>query len=119
MRQIHDMCCAGFGAKPRNEIAERIDSAGWGLFVLWVGVSLLLDVGWGIGFLGVGILTLSLQVLRRSLGLGFEGFWVLVGSGFTLAGIGELRTIDVSLIPILLMAFGVFVLVSAVTRARG
>ena len=65
MRQICDMRCTGFGSEPQSEIADRIDSLGWGLFFLWIGGSFLLDVGWGIGLLGVGILTLAKQALRH------------------------------------------------------
>ena len=113
------MPCRPFKAGRENKVAGRIDSAGWGLFFLWVGVSLLLDLGWGIGLLGVGILTLAMQVVRRGFGLELEGFWVLFGGAFTLAGVWELAAMDVSLGPVLLMGLGVVVLVSALRRARG
>jgi len=113
-----EMRCPGFGTEPRHGIAERLDKTGWGLFFLWVGASFLFDVGWGIGLLGVGVLTLAMQGLRRGFGLELEGFWVLVGSGFTLAGVLELGAINVALLPILLMAFGVYVLASAIRRTR-
>lgn len=118
MRHICEMRCPAVGAEPRNEIAVRLDSTGWGLFFLWVGVSFLLDVGWGIGLLGVGILTLAMQALRRAFGLQIQCFWVVVGSGFTLAGVLELGAIDVAILPILLMAVGVLVLVSAFRRTQ-
>jgi hypothetical protein len=119
MQRMCNMPCGGFWTGRENDVARKIDSARWGLFFLWVGVSLLLDLGWGVGLLGVGILTLAMQAVRRGFGLEHEGFWVLVGGAFTLAGIWELAVIDVSLAPILLMAFGVVVLVSVLRRARG
>lgn len=118
MRRLCDMRCPGFRVQPGNEIAARIGGAGWGLFLLWIGVSFVLDVGWGVGLLGVGILIFSMQMLRRGFGLEFEGFWVLAGCGFTLAGIWELEKIEISLLPILLMIFGVFVLASALRGTR-
>ena len=116
MRWTCDMPCAGFGSGRRSEIAGRIDSAGWGFFLVWVGISFLLDVGWGIGLLGVGILMLVMQVVRRSFGLAYEGFWLFVGGALTLAAVWELAAIDVSLGPILLMGLGTAVLVWALRR---
>ena len=117
MRNICNMSCAGLA--PRNEVAGKIDSTGWGLFFLWVGVSFLLDLGWGIGLLGVGILTLAMQVVRRGFGLEYEGLWVLVGGAFMLAGVWDLAAINVSLAPILFIGCGVIILVSALRRKRG
>jgi hypothetical protein len=110
------MPCGGLGSGRQSEIAGRIDSAGWGLFFVWVGVSIQLDVGWGIGLLGVGILTLVTQVVRRGFGLAYEGFWLFVGGAFTLAAVWELAAIDVSLGPILLTGLGMAVLVWALRR---
>jgi hypothetical protein len=110
------MPCAGFGSGRPGDIARRIDGAGWGLFLLWVSVSLLLDVGWGIALLGVGILTLVMQVVRRGFGLEYESFWFFVGGAITLAAVWELAAIDVSLGPILLVALGTAILMWALRR---
>lgn len=118
MSRICDMRCPCFGAEPRSGIARRIDGVGWGLFLLWIGLSFLLDLGWGIGLLGIGVLTLSMQALRRAFGLVLEGFWVMVGIAFTVAGVLQLGAFDVSLLPIPLVLFGAFVLVLALRRTK-
>lgn len=118
MRQMTDMPCCGFRLRTRNDIAGRIAGMGWGLFLFWVGASFLFDLGWGVGLLGVGILTLTMQVVRRSLGLQLEGFWLLAGGAFTLAGVWKLAAIDISLGPILVMALGIVVAVSALLATR-
>lgn len=52
------------------DLDRKLDAVGWGLFFVWIGVALLLEVGWGIGLLGVGIITLGGQAGRRCLGDG-------------------------------------------------
>ena len=64
-------------AAKRN--ANRLGVAGWGLFFIWVGMSLLMDLSWDIGLFGVSAIILLGQAARRSLGLRLEGFWVVVG----------------------------------------
>ncbi|TNF71622.1 MAG: hypothetical protein EP299_11295 [Acidobacteria bacterium] len=109
-------------AKPeaidRSHIAERLDSMGWGLFFLWVGVSLLFDFGWGVGLVGIGLITLGGQLARLSFELKLEGFWVVVGVGFLLGGIWELLDAEVSLVPILLILAGLTVLLAGFLPKR-
>ena len=100
----------------RREIARVIDAAGWGLFFAWVGVALLMDVGWGVGLIGVGAITLGGQAARRYYGLKLEGFWVAVGVLFALGGVWELIEVEVSLVPILLIVAGAALLLSALRR---
>lgn len=116
LRWMCSMPCAGFGTRGRSTVAGRIDSAGWGLFCLWIGIAFLLDVGWGIGLLGVGILTLAMQVVRRGFGLECKGFWLVAGGAIALAAVWELAATDVSLGPILFIALGISVLVWALRR---
>jgi hypothetical protein len=110
------MPCPGFGSGRYSETAGRIDAAGWGLFFLWLGTAFLLDVGWSLGLLGVGILTLLVQVVRRGFGLEYAGFWLFMGGAATIAAVWELAAIDVALGPIVLIACGMMVLVWALRR---
>jgi hypothetical protein len=100
----------------RREIARVIDAVGWGLFFAWVGVALLMDVGWGVGLIGVGAITLGGQAARRYYGLKLEGFWVAVGVLFALGGVWELSEVEVSLVPVLLIVAGAALLLSALRR---
>ena len=94
------------------DLARKFDAAGWALFFIWVGIALLMDVGWGIGLLGVGIITLGGQVGRTYFGLKMEGFGVVVGFLFLMGGIWELVQVEISLVPILLIIAGVALLIS-------
>ena len=95
------------GGERRSDLAERLDSLGWALFFVWVGAALLLDVSWGVGLLGVGVITLGGQAARKYFGLQLEGFWALVGSFFLIGGVWELFEITVPLLPLLLIGAGV------------
>jgi len=92
--------------RPKNRIAKRLNAAGWGLFFIWVGMSLLMDLPWGVGLIGVSAIVLLGQVARRSFGLRLVSLWVVVGVLFFLGGIWELYSIDVDLLPILLILAG-------------
>jgi hypothetical protein len=96
-------------------LARKLDAAGWGLFFIWIGIALLANIGWGLGLLGVGIITLGVQAARKYFALTLEGFWVVVGLLFVLGGIWELLSVQVGLVPILLIVVGAVLLVSALT----
>ena len=98
----------------RNPLAAKLDAVGWGLFFIWVGTAFLMDVGPGIGLLGVGIITLGMQVVRRFFDVTLEGFWIVVGVLFIAGGVWELFSVQVPLLPILLLVAGLSLLVSVV-----
>jgi hypothetical protein len=98
-------------------IARRVDAAGWGLFFIWVGVALLAHLGWGVGLLGVGAITVAVQLVRKQLGLAAEPFWVVVGVLFVIGGAAEFVHVQFNLLPVVLILGGFALLVSALRRA--
>jgi hypothetical protein len=108
---------AGAITDPRTT-AHRLDSIGWGLFFIWIGIALLANLGWGVGLVGVGIIMLGRQAARRFAALEIEGFWILVGALFVLGGVWEILSIRVGLIPILCIGAGVALLASALFGKR-
>jgi hypothetical protein len=97
-------------------VARKLDAVAWGLFFIWVGVALIADIGWGLGLLGVGAITLGGQLARKYFGLAIERFWVGVGLFFVLGGLWELLGVEVGLVPIMLIVAGVALLLSAMRR---
>jgi uncharacterized membrane protein len=93
-------------------MGKRLDAMGWGLFFIWVGVSLLMDLGWGVGLIGVSVIIFLEQSARKYYGLGIEKFWAVVGVIFLLGGVWELFQVQVGLVPILLIAAGCALLLS-------
>ncbi len=103
--------------RTKIRIAKRLDAAGWGLFFIWVGVSLLMDLSWGVGLMGVSAIVLLGQAARRSFGLRLELFWVVVGVLSFLGGIWEFNRIDVDLLPIVLVLAGGALMLSMFRRS--
>ena len=99
-------------------VAHKLDAAAWGLFFVWVGVALIANLGWGLGLLGVGVITLGGQLARKYFILTVERFWIVVGLLFVLGGVWELLGLQFSLVPILLIVVGVALLLSAVRRVN-
>jgi len=111
-------CRDGQVMTKRGSLHRKLDAAGWGLFFIWTGVAFLMDVGWGAGLLGVGIITLGGQATRRYLGLELEGFWIVVGFLFLLGGIWRIYNVQLGLLPIFCVVAGIVLLASIVGRAK-
>lgn len=123
MRDPWKWCCGPDGKPDFDKMTEFIeqhdragsfDAAGWALFFIWVGISWLADVGWGIGLLGVAAITLGMQALRSVCGVRVEGFWVFIGLGFALAGFWEYFGVQLPLVPFIFIAIGVALLIGRV-----
>jgi hypothetical protein len=95
-----------------HKLGRRLEAAGWGLFFIWVGIALLAHISWGLGLIGVGIITLGGQAVRNYSGLKLNGFSVVIGLLFFLGGIWELLNVQLDLTPIICVAAGVALLVS-------
>jgi len=93
-------------------LAKKLDVAGWGLFFIWVGTALLMDFSWGVGLVGVAVITLGGQAVRKYFGIALEKFWVVCGLLFLVGGLWELYRVEVSLVPFLLIVAGGALLVS-------
>ncbi|UCE66189.1 MAG: hypothetical protein JSU85_15300 [Candidatus Zixiibacteriota bacterium] len=108
----------GKESKPaaKNEWANRLDTIGWALFFIWVGIAFLLDFGFGIGLVGIGVITLGVQIARTRHGLKTETFWIIIGILFILGGLWQLFEPDIPIIPILLIVAGLIVLLSVMRK---
>lgn len=120
------MWSATHGVIPRDprEFEQKVDAAGWGLLLVWVGVAILANVGWGAGILGVGVLALGGQVVRKAMGLRLDGFGMFVGLVATMWGIWQLLDLGVGaktgngFFPILMIVSGAAILASAIRQRR-
>ncbi len=107
-------------ALERAPLEKRLDGAGWGLLFIWVGIALATRIGWGAALIGVGVITLGVQAVRKLMGLALDGFSLTVGALFVAGGILESVHTSVGFVPLLCIGVGVVLLVSAIAgRPRG
>lgn len=102
--------------RDREHSHRQLSAIAWGLLFVWVGVAVLFDVGWGYGLLGVGAIILGSQVAHLMVGeFRLDWFSTIVGLILLLGGIWALFSIQVGLVPILCIAAGVALMLSALT----
>ncbi|MBW7992847.1 MAG: hypothetical protein FVQ84_22900 [Planctomycetes bacterium] len=94
------------------KFAHKLPAAGWGLFFIWIGIAMLLQLGTGVILLGIGAITLMVQVARKYLNLRLELFNVVMGFLFMMAGFWENYKPDLPLIPVFLIVVGTGLLLS-------
>ncbi|MCP4316039.1 MAG: hypothetical protein GY789_08480 [Hyphomicrobiales bacterium] len=94
----------------KDALSQKLDAIGWALFLIWVGIASLADIGWGWGLLGVAAIILGETAFRWNLDLNIEGFWVVVGLMFLAGGLWELFQVSWPLAPFLIIGCGLTVL---------
>lgn len=106
-------------------LAKTLDAVGWGLFLVWIGVGFLANVGWGWGLLGVGAIVLGAQAARKYSGLSTDGFGMVFGIVFVVWGAWDLLNIRLGeasipggLGPILFIVVGLATVVAALRKRR-
>lgn len=119
LQEMMKQCC-GEGGQPdlgkmkefmeHHDRGERLDTIGWSLFFIWVGIAWLANVGIGIGLLGVAAITLAMQLVRKLQAMKVEVFWVAVGAAFAVGGLWELLNIQIPLAPLVLIVIGIVLL---------
>lgn len=96
-------------------VERRLDGAGWGLLFMWVGISLATRIGWGVALVGVGLIMLGVQGARKVNGLALDRFAFTVGGVLVAGGLWETVYGSVAVVPLLCIAVGAVLLVSALT----
>ena len=98
----------------RRNLEKMMEVTAWGLFFIWIGIAFLTNLGFAVGLLGVGIITLIGQMARKYFNLKIEGFWVVVGIIFVVGSIWDLLKIKLQLIPILIIIAGLVMIISVI-----
>ncbi|MFC1725163.1 hypothetical protein ACFL4T_06025 [candidate division KSB1 bacterium] len=96
----------------KHDLAHKLSTTGWALFFIWIGFAFLLNFDFSAGVLGVGIIILVIQVVRKTFGLKFEGFWLFSGFIFLLGGFKEIFGTEFPVIPVLFILAGAVMLAS-------
>ena len=108
---------ADAGAR-RRDLDRKINARSGGALLMWIGLALLVQAGWGVGLMGVGVILLVEQGVRRHLAVDFAWFWV--GAGVVALGVGTAIASGLhgALVPLLLIIAGGLVVGSSF-RGRG
>lgn len=114
---------ADTSTRNKRSVIDRLDAIGWGLFLVWMGVAFLADVGWDVGIFGVGLIALGGQAARRYLGVPVERFGLAIGIVFLVWGAWDLLKLRFGearfpggLLPVLCIILGSVVIVAALIR---
>jgi hypothetical protein len=102
-------------ASERAPLEKRVDGAGWGLLFIWIGMSLATHIGWGVALVGAGLVMLGAQAARKAMGLALDRVALTVGGVLVAGGTWQRVNGSVELVPLLSIAVGVVLLVSALT----
>lgn len=102
----------------RTSVEKQLEVGTWGAFFLWIGIALLAQLNWGVWLLGVSAIILGSQLIRRTLALRVERFWVVAGVLFGLGGVLHFYPLkmDIPLIPIICIAAGAGLLAKSMRR---
>ncbi len=103
-------------SRERREKTKRITAVGWGAFFVWLGFILMIDAGSGAILVGVGVISLCVQVARKYAGLESDGFWMVVAILFIVVGVWELYQVQIPLMAILLIVIGAVLILSTLRR---
>ena len=103
----------------KKELDKRLDTIGWGLFLVMIGGIWLVPEGTvpeGTWLIGVGLIILGLMGIRSMNGIKINVFWLVVGLIALTIGIGEVYGINISVLPILLIIIGANIVIKSVSR---
>jgi hypothetical protein len=107
-------------ASPHNtNLAHRLDVLGWGVFFLMTGVLMLFpSLPEGTWLVGLGVLMLGLAAVRVGLGLAFEWFGVILGTGALVAGFGTIAGVYIPVFALFLVACGLALIAGVASKGR-
>jgi len=100
------------------ERAKSLEAAGWGLVLLWLGITSLFTLGWPAFLIGLGVIALGMQGLRSMWQIPVEGFWLILGVIFIVAGVSESFGASFPFVPVALILFGLAALYDAYKRLK-
>ncbi len=117
---MDDMWNTAMTLKDRG-LSRTIDKAGWGLILIWIGISVLANVGWGVGMLGMGVIVLGGHGVRIFYHQRPDWFGIIVGICFSLVGIKQILSVrlgDGNILPILSIILGSVFLVAVLLQPK-
>ena len=105
----------------KHELDRRLESLGWGLFLVMVGGLWLMPettLPKGTWLVGTGLIILGLAAVRYFNDIRVSGFWTALGVIALGIGIGDVLGLDIPVVPILLIIIGASILLKPLLHRR-
>lgn len=103
------------GHTPRSELERKIGGISWSIFVIWIGFAFLVDLKWGWGLIGIGLIILGSAAYRKIKEIEVENFWLVCGVMFLAGGAWDLIDARLPFIPVLVIIAGLIMLWGSLT----
>lgn len=100
-----------------STFARSVDSVGWALFFMWVGVVLLANLSWTVSLIGTAAIILAVQGTLYFRGERLDVFMAAVGVVLLVGAVTDVYGSVWSLFPALLIVIGIAMLADTL-RAR-
>ena len=105
----------------KNVLDKRLDSIGWGLFLIMIGGLWLAPEGVvpeGTWLIGTGVIILGLMGIRYLYGIKVSSFWLVLGIVALAFGAGDVFGLDIPVFPILLIIIGASIILKPVLKKK-
>ena len=102
----------------KRSVNKRLETAGWGLLLLWSGTMMLLpgDLGvlWHVWLIGAGAILLGASAVGLALRLRPTWGTIVLGVVGLVSGIGGLAGVSIPVIGLAVIVFGLLLVVTAI-----
>lgn len=106
MSTIEEKPTGNLSLQTKSTTARQVDAIAWAVLLIWIGIALLTDLGWGWALLGTSAIILGAQGIISQRGEPVEGFAVLCGIVFLIGGTWIIFGLTWPLAPVLLILLG-------------
>ena len=105
-------------SQAKSIYARQLDAVGWALLLIWIGVAVLANVGWGWALLGMGGIVLGAQAALWRRSETVDRFAAACGVVFLIGGAWVVLGLTWPLVPVLLILLGAGLLWNALFGTR-
>ncbi len=112
---------AGHQTGDRHALDKRLESLGWGLFLIMIGGLWLMpddSLPEGTWLIGTGLIILGLAAVRYVNDIQVSRFWTSLGVIALGIGTGEVLGLDIPVVPILLIIIGAAILLKPLIHRK-